>query len=109
MLKPVGIIDYARNGRISCKWPKNLSSTGIQVKKQINQTMAGVGGSNLASTFNRMEEKIKQMHDEADAAHELANSDKSLDEKFEETFKATKNVAVEDELAALKAELEGNK
>lgn len=94
---------------------KNQRSTLIaqaeaaNAQKQINQTMAGVGGSNLASTFNRMEEKIKQMHDEADAAHELANSDKSLDEKFEETFKATKNVAVEDELAALKAELEGNK
>ena len=94
---------------------KNQRSTLIaqaeaaKAQKQINQTMAGVGSNSLASTFDRMEEKIKQMHDEADAAHELANSDKSLDQKFEETFKNSKQVAVDDELAALKAELEGNK
>jgi len=94
---------------------KNQRSTLIaqaeaaKAQKQINQTMAGVGSNNLTSTFDRMEEKIKQMHDEADAAYELANADKSLDEKFEEAFKDTKKGAVEDELAALKAELEGNK
>lgn len=85
------------------------SAEAAKAQKQINETMAGVGSNNLAATFDRMEEKIKQMHDEADAAHELANEDKSLDAKFEEAFKDTKKVAVEDELAALKAELEGNK
>lgn len=85
------------------------SAEAAKAQKQINQTMAGVGSNNLAATFDRMEEKIKQMHDEADAAHELANADKSLDAKFAEAFKDTKKVAVEDELAALKAELEGNK
>lgn len=78
-------------------------------QQQINKTMSGVGSNDLASTFNRMEEKIKQMHDEADAAYELTNSDKSLDEKFETAFKNQKSVAVDDELAALKAELEAKK
>lgn len=80
-----------------------------KAQQKINQTMSGVGGNDVVATFDRMEEKIKRMHDEADAAYELANADKSLDEKFAEALKEQKDHAIEDELAALKAELDGKK
>lgn len=80
-----------------------------KAQQKINSTMKGVGTNDVGATFNRMEEKIKKMHDEADAAFELANEDKSLDQKFEEQLKTSKSNAVDDELAALKAELNGNK
>lgn len=76
-----------------------------KAQQKINSTMKGVGTHDVGATFNRMEEKIQKMHDEADAAFELANADKSLDQKFEEQMKSQKNSAIEDELAALKAEL----
>lgn len=72
---------------------------------RINKTMSGVGSNNLTDSFARMEEKIQQMHDEAEAAHELANEGKSLDEKFDEMFKNAKEQDIEDELAALRAEV----
>jgi len=80
-----------------------------KAQQKINSTMKGVGKNDVGATFNRMEEKIKKMHDEADAAFELANEDKSLDQKFEEQLKSSKANAIDDELAALKAELNGNK
>jgi len=80
-----------------------------KAQQKINSTMKGVGTNDVGATFNRMEEKIKKMHDEADAAFELANEDKSLDQKFDEQLKASKSNAIDDELAALKAELNGNK
>ena len=72
---------------------------------RINKTMSGVGSNNLVDSFSRMEEKIQQMHDEAEAAHELANEGKSLDDKFDELFSNSQAQDVEDELAALKAEV----
>lgn len=72
---------------------------------RINKTMSGVGSNNLVDSFARMEEKIQQMHDEAEAAHELANEGKSLDEKFDEMFKNSQEQDIEDELAALRAEV----
>ena len=80
-----------------------------KTQQKINKTMSGVGTNDVGATFNRMEEKIKRMHDEADAAYELANEDKSLDDKFAEALKDTRTTAVDDELAALKAELDANK
>lgn len=80
-----------------------------KTQQKINKTMSGVGTNDVGATFNRMEEKIKRMHDEADAAYELANEDKSLDDKFAEALKDSRTTAVDDELAALKAELDANK
>lgn len=80
-----------------------------KTQQKINSTMSGVGGNDVGATFNRMEEKIKRMHDEADAAYELANADKSLDEKFAEALKDSRDLAIDDELAALKAELNDKK
>lgn len=73
--------------------------------KRITRTMSGVGNENLADSFYKMEEKIQQMHDEAQAAQELAESERSLDSKFEELMSKTTDKDVEDELAQLKASL----
>jgi len=73
--------------------------------KRITRTMSGVGNENLAESFSKMEEKIQQMHDEAQAAQELAESERSLDSKFEELMSKTTDKDVEDELAQLKASL----
>lgn len=79
-----------------------------QATKKINETMSGVGSNDLVASFERMEEKVRQMHDEANAAQELAEEGKSIDEKFNEMLRLSKDQDVEDELAALKAEI-GNK
>lgn len=73
--------------------------------KKITKTMSGVGTANLAESFYKMEEKIQQMHDEAQAAQELAESERALDYKFEEMLSKTADQEVEDELAQLKASL----
>ncbi|GAA0359347.1 PspA/IM30 family protein [Bacillus horti] len=73
--------------------------------KKINQTMSGANTDSLTNSFARMEEKVQQMHDEAQAAQELANEGKSFDDKFEEMVKSTASKDIDDELAALKAEL----
>ncbi|OBR67329.1 hypothetical protein A7K91_19105 [Paenibacillus oryzae] len=80
-----------------------------KAQERINKTMSGIGNNDLGATFNRMEERIRQMHDQADAAYELANEGKSLDSKFDELEKSGRDTELDDELAALKAELEGNK
>lgn len=79
-----------------------------EATKKINETMAGVGTQNLGDTFARMEERINQMHDQADAAHELANEGATLDDKFQELEKSFKEQSVDDELAALREELNKN-
>ncbi len=76
-----------------------------QATKQITQTMSGVGSSNLVDSFSKMEEKIRQMHDEAEAAQQLADEGKSIDDQFNEMMKSSSASEVDDELAALKAEL----
>lgn len=63
-------------------------------------------GDNLA-TFDRMEEKVNKMMDEANAMNELnaagqADSIEALARKYDTDVKTS---AVDDELAALKAEL----
>lgn len=77
--------------------------------KKINETMSGVGSSNLVDTFAKMEEKIQQMHDEAEAAQQLADEGKSLDEKFDEMFKNSSRIEIDEELEALKAEINQGK
>jgi len=74
--------------------------------KKITQTMSGVGNENMAESFYKMEEKIQQMHDEAQAAQELADSERSLDSKFDDLMSKSSDKDVEDELAQLKASLQ---
>lgn len=73
--------------------------------KKINQTISGVGSNNLVESFSRMEEKIQQMHDEAEAAQLLSDEGKSIDDRFNEMMKSVSEKDVDDELAALKAEM----
>ncbi len=80
-----------------------------KAQEKINKTMSGIGTEDLGATFAKMEEKILKMRDEAEAAQSLANESKDLDDKIEEMTKQTRNVEVDNELAALKAELDGNK
>lgn len=76
--------------------------------KKINETMSGIGSASLVDSFKRMEEKVRQMHDEAEAAQLLANEDKSLDEKFDELFKNHQDKDIDAELEALKAEMKNS-
>ncbi len=80
-----------------------------KAQQRINKTMNGVGTEDLGATFAKMEEKIKQMRDEADAAQELSDEGKALDDKIDNMLKSTKEMEIDDELAALKAEMDGNK
>lgn len=77
-----------------------------KAQKQINQAMTGFGVENAAKGFDRMTEKVLQMEAEAEASKELRSSSRSLDD---ELAQLDKNDGVEDELAALKAQLEAKK
>ena len=79
-----------------------------ETQKKMNGLGSGMesAGSNLAA-FDRMEEKVNKMLDEADAMNELnaggrADSIEALARKYDTDVKIS---AVDDELAALKAEL----
>ena len=87
----------------------------LKAKARVAETqkkMSGLGsgmesaGSNLAA-FDRMEEKVNKMLDEADAMSELNESGKedSIEELARKYDTDVKTSAVDDELAALKAEL----
>lgn len=79
-----------------------------ETQKKLNELGSGIesAGNNMAA-FNRMEDKVNKMLDQADAMAELnasAASDdvESLTQKYDADSKASE---VDDELAALKAEM----
>lgn len=79
-----------------------------ETQKKLNELGSGIesAGNNMAA-FSRMEDKVNKMLDEADAMAELnatAASDdvESLTQKYDADSKASE---VDDELAALKAEM----
>ncbi len=79
-----------------------------ETQKKINEMGSGMeSAGNNAAAFERMEEKVNRMLDEADAIGELNSSsaDEDIDDlaaKYDSTGTST---AVDDELAALKAEM----
>lgn len=79
-----------------------------ETQKKMNGLGSGMesAGSNLAA-FDRMEEKVNKMFDEADAMTELndAGKEDSLEELAKKYDNDNKTSAVDDELAALKAEM----
>ena len=79
-----------------------------ETQKKINSMGSGLesAGSNLAA-FDRMEEKVNKMFDEADAMKELnqSSSENSIEELAKKYDDGAKTSAVDDELAALKAEM----
>ena len=79
-----------------------------ETQKKMNAMGSGLesAGSNLAA-FDRMEEKVNKMFDEADAMNELnkSSSEDSIEELAKKYDDGAKSSAVDDELAALKAEM----
>lgn len=73
-----------------------------KAQKSINQAMSGFNSDGASRGFERMEEKVLQMEAEAQASGELRASRKSLDDELNSLDKSG---GVEDELAALKAQL----
>ncbi|MFD2673564.1 PspA/IM30 family protein [Marinicrinis sediminis] len=72
-----------------------------KAQKKINQTMSGFGKDTATKGFERMSDKVMQLEAEADASKELRSSNRSLDDELE----ALGNNDVDDELAALKAQM----
>ena len=79
-----------------------------QTQKKINEMGAGIeSAGNNAAAFARMEEKVNKMLDEADAIGELnkSASGNDIDDLTSKYDTAGTNSDVDDELAALKAEM----
>lgn len=79
-----------------------------ETKKKMNKLSSGVdeAGNHIAA-FNKMEERVNRMMDEADAMEELngsreKNDVEALEKKYEQQSSSS---ALDDELAALKAEM----
>jgi phage shock protein A len=77
-----------------------------KAQKSINQAMSGFGTDNAAKGFDRMTEKVLQMEAEAEASGELRSSSRSLDDELAQLDKSD---GVDDELAAMKAQLAAKK
>lgn len=79
-----------------------------ETQKKINEMGSGMeSAGNNAAAFERMEEKVNRMLDEADAVGELNNSsaDGDIDDLAAKYDSTGTSSAVDDELAALKAEM----
>ena len=79
-----------------------------ETQKKINQMGAGLeSAGNNAAAFDRMEEKVNKMLDEADAIGELNKSvsGNDIDDLTSKYDTANTSSDVDDELAALKAEM----
>jgi phage shock protein A len=72
-----------------------------KAQKTINQAMSGFGKQNGAKGFERMNDKVMQMEAEAEASRDLKDANKSLDDELD----AIGSGDVDDELAALKAQM----
>ena len=78
-----------------------------ETQKKMNKMGSGLesAGSNLAA-FDRMEDKVNKMLDEADAMAELNAPKKDSIEELAKKYESTSaDSLVDDELAALKAEM----
>lgn len=79
-----------------------------ETQKKINEMGSGMeSAGNNAAAFERMEEKVNRMLDEADAVGELNSSsaDEDIDNLAAKYDSTGTSSAVDDELAALKAEM----
>ncbi|MCH5257326.1 MAG: PspA/IM30 family protein [Lachnospiraceae bacterium] len=79
-----------------------------ETQKKMSKMGSGLesAGSNLEA-FDRMEEKVNKMFDEADAMEELnkTSNEDSVEELAKKYDDGAKSSAIDDELAALKAEM----
>ena len=76
-----------------------------EAQQRIQDTMSGMSDSSAFESFARMEEKIEQIEAEAEASVELSEDMDSLD--LEHQFKELEgsDVALDDQLAAMKASM----
>ena len=79
-----------------------------ETQQKLNQIGSGLAsaGNNMAA-FDRMEERVNHMLDEADAMAQLNSTEDTTNvEELTKKYDAdSKSAAVDDELAALKAEM----
>lgn len=104
-----GQLDEMKDEFTKMKNKKDLlvaRAEAAKAQKQINQAMTGFGVDNAAKGFDRMTEKVMQLEAEAEASKDLRASKRTLDD---ELSLLGENDGVEDELAALKAQLAAKK
>lgn len=75
-----------------------------KASQQLNDMLNRVGTNKATAAFERMEEKVMQLEAQAEVAAELASGD-DVEKKFRSLESGN---SVDDELAALKAQLTGN-
>ncbi len=75
-----------------------------QAQKQIHETMAGLKDGSAFDTFDRMSQKVDEIEAKADDAAEM--SDMETD-KLEDEFAELESSNLDDDLAALKAKVNG--
>jgi phage shock protein A len=72
-----------------------------QAQEQLQSAVSNLGTNNALAAFEQMEEKVLNLEARSQAAAELAGAD------LESQFAALEGSNVDDELAALKQQLEG--
>jgi phage shock protein A len=77
-------------------------SQAAKAQKEIAKNIGTFDSSSISSKFSKFEEKILKEEAEAQAFTQLAEGTTSLDDEFKSL---EKNMAVDDELAKLKAKL----
>ncbi|MDB9517118.1 PspA/IM30 family protein [Roseofilum reptotaenium CS-1145] len=92
-------------GKISeAKTKKDMLKARMQAAKaqeNLQNTVSNIGTSSSLAAFDRMEEKVLQMEARSQAAYEIGGTG------IEEQFAALEGSDVDDELAAMKAQLTG--
>lgn len=77
-------------------------ANAAKAQKQLQETIGGIDTSSAMSAFERMEDKVMQIEAESESAAELGGS--GLEQQFAQLEASS---GVDDELAALKAQLSG--
>ena len=95
----------ALEGKISeAKTKKDMLKARMQAAKaqeNLQNTVSNIGTSSALAAFDRMEEKVLQMEARSQAAFEIGGTG------IEDQFAALEGSDVDDELAAMKAQLSG--
>lgn len=96
-------------GNIST-WENELKTLKARVKvssatKNLNKQLAQIDGSSTVSMLERMKDKVAEEEALAESYGEIANESRSIDEELEKATADSDEIAVSDDLAALKAKM----
>lgn len=96
-------------GNIST-WENELKTLKARVKvstatKNLNKQLAQIDGSSTVSMLERMKDKVAEEEALAESYGEIANESRSIDEELEKATADSNEIAVSDDLAALKAKM----